>query len=358
MVMKDLPEPRETHVLYRGQYDQPLEKVELGTPRAILPFSDDLPRNRLGLAKWLFDEANPLTARVAVNRLWQHVFGAGIVRTSDNFGSQGAVPTHPELLDYLAVEYRKSGWDTKGLLRRLVLSATYRQSSFADPERREKDPENKLLARGPSRRLTAEMMRDNALATSGLLVPTIGGPPVKPYQPAGLWAEQATRNGTKYVQDHGDDLYRRSMYTIWKRTTPPPAMMNFDTSERNLCVIKRQSTATPLQALVLMNDPQFVESARLLAERMLTEGGNEDDSRIRFGFRSLTGKQPSPENLVSLRKLLDRERIRFGQDQKSARLFASAGEFKSNTQLKASEIAAFATVASTLLNFDATQVLR
>ena len=358
MVMKDLPEPRETHVLYRGQYDQPLDKVEPGTPKAILPFSESLPRNRLGLAQWLFDEANPLTARVAVNRLWQQVFGTGIVRTSDNFGSQGAVPTHPELLDYLAVEYRASGWDTKKMLRRLVLSATYRQSSFTSPEVRERDPDNKLLARGPSRRLTAEMMRDNALATSGLLVSSIGGPPVKPYQPAGLWEEQATRNGTKYVQDHGESLYRRSMYTIWKRTTPPPAMMNFDTSERNLCIIKRQSTATPLQALVLMNDPQFIEAARLLAERMLSEGGKQDESRIRFGFRSLTGMEPSTENVETLRRLLDQERKRFARDPNGARQLASAGEFRANDTLPASEVAAFATVATTLLNFDATQVVR
>ncbi|MDA1029395.1 MAG: DUF1553 domain-containing protein [Bacteroidetes bacterium] len=358
MVMKDLPEPRETHILYRGQYDQPLDKVEPGTPKAILPFSKDLPRNRLGLAQWLFDEANPLTARVAVNRLWQQVFGKGIVESSDNFGSQGTVPTYPELLDYLAVEYRSSGWDTKKMLKRLVLSATYRQSSVVSSKMRDRDPENKLLARGPSRRLTAEMMRDNALATSGLLVSTIGGRPVKPYQPAGLWEEQATRNGTTYVQDHGESLYRRSMYTIWKRTTPPPAMMNFDTSERNLCIIKRQSTATPLQALVLMNDPQFIEAARLLAERMLSEGGSADEARIRFGFRGLTGSEPSPENMKTLLRLLASERKRFRGDPGSAKRLAAAGEYRVNSGLPAAEVAAFATVATTLFNFDATQVVR
>jgi len=363
MVMNDLAEARPTHVLYRGQYDQPTDRVEPGTPEAILPFPDDLPKNRLGLAQWLFDEANPLAARVAVNRLWQQVFGTGIVETSDNFGSQGSPPTHPELLDYLALEYRSSGWDTKAMLRRLVLSSTYRQSSIVPIEVQENDPDNKLYARGPKRRLSAEMMRDNALATSGLLVPTIGGPPVKPYQPDGLWKEQATRNGTQYVQDHGESLYRRSMYTIWKRTTPPPAMMNFDTSERNLCTIRRQSTATPLQALVLMNDPQFVEAARLLAERMLLEGGSEDGSKIRYGFRTLTGREPTPEkptpeNLASLQSLLDEERAHFRAYPENARDLASVGEHPENRQLSASEVAAFTTVATTVMNFDATQVLR
>lgn len=358
MVMNEIPTRRATHVLYRGQYDQPTDSVMAGTPRAILPFPDSLPKNRLGLAQWLFDEANPLTARVAVNRLWQQVFGKGIVESSDNFGSQGTVPTHPELLDYLAVEYRNSGWDTKAMLKRFVLSATYRQSSTSSPELLERDPQNQLYARGPSRRLSAEMMRDNALATSGLLVRTQGGPPVKPYQPAGLWEEQATRNGTKYVQDTGEKLYRRSMYTVWKRTTPPPAMMNFDTSERNLCTIKRQSTATPLQALVLMNDPQFVEAARILGERMILEGGDSEDARIRFGFRTLTGREPSAENVEVLERLLAQERKRFANDASASAKLASVGEFKVHAGLNAREVAAFTTVASTIMNFDATQVLR
>jgi len=356
--MNEIPTRRATHVLYRGQYDQPTDSVMAGTPRAILPFPDSLPKNRLGLAQWLFDEANPLTARVAVNRLWQQVFGKGIVESSDNFGSQGTVPTHPELLDYLAVEYRNSGWDTKAMLKRFVLSATYRQSSTSSPELLERDPQNQLYARGPSRRLSAEMMRDNALATSGLLVRTQGGPPVKPYQPAGLWEEQATRNGTKYVQDTGEKLYRRSMYTVWKRTTPPPAMMNFDTSERNLCTIKRQSTATPLQALVLMNDPQFVEAARILGERMILEGGDSEDARIRFGFRTLTGREPSAENVEVLERLLAQERKRFANDASASAKLASVGEFKVHAGLNAREVAAFTTVASTIMNFDATQVLR
>ncbi len=358
MVMRDLPEPRETHLLFRGAYDQPRQEVTPSTPAALLAFSDELPRNRLGLAQWLFDESNPTTARVAVNRLWQQIFGNGIVATSDNFGSQGTVPSHPELLDYLALQYRQSDWDTKAMLKRFVLSATYRQSSIASPDAVEHDPENVLLARGPSRRLTAEMMRDNALAVSGLLVDDIGGTPVRPYQPPGLWKEQATRNGTEYVQDHGDALYRRSMYTIWKRTTPPPAMMNFDTSERNLCIVRRQSTSTPLQALVLMNDPQFVEAARILAERMFTEGGDEDDTRITFGFRALTGREPSPDELTLLAGLLDEERRSYSSNIAAATELLETGEFARNQQLPAGEVAALTTVASTIMNFDATIILR
>ena len=358
MIMRDLPEPRPTHLLHRGQYDDPRDPVEPGTPDAVLPFPDDLPRNRLGLAQWLFLEDNPLTARVQVNRLWQLAFGRGIVATSDNLGSQGAIPTHPALLDYLALEYRDSGWDTKAMLRRLVLSATYRQRSVTDPQLRDLDPDNLLLARGPSRRLTAEMMRDHALAASGLLVEELGGPPVRPYQPAGLWKEQATRNGTEYVQDSGDDLYRRSLYTIWKRTTPPPSMMIFDTSERNLCVVRRQSTSTPLQALVLMNDPQFIEASRILAERMLREGGTTDDERITYAFRSLTARMPTDTELQALKELLAAQRNAFEGNPAAARELLTVGEKPSDSRLPAEEVASYATVASTILNHDATIFLR
>lgn len=358
MIMRDLPQPRPTYLLHRGQYDDPRDPVEPGTPDAILPFPDDLPRNRLGLAQWLFLEDNPLTARVQVNRLWQQVFGRGIVATSDNLGSQGAIPTHPALLDYLAREYRDSGWDTKAMLRRLVLSATYRQSSVTGPELRDLDPDNLLLARGPSRRLTAEMMRDHALAASGLLVEELGGPPVRPYQPAGLWKEQATRNGTVYVQDSGDKLYRRSLYTIWKRTTPPPSMMIFDTSERNLCVVRRQSTSTPLQALVLMNDPQFIEASRILAERMLHEGGTTDDARITYAFRSLTARVPTDTELQALKELLAAQRNAFRSRPASARDLLTVGEKPADRALPAEEVASLATVASTILNHDATIFLR
>jgi len=358
MVMRELAEPRPTHLLHRGQYDEPRDPVDRDTPEAILPFPDDLPKNRLGLAQWLFLEDNPLTARVAVNRLWQQVFGQGIVATSDNLGSQGALPSHPELLDWLAVEYRDSGWDTKAMLRRLVLSATYRQSSVAPPEQVQNDPDNLLLARGPARRLTAEMMRDHALAASGLLVDDLGGPPVRPYQPAGLWKEQATRNGTEYVQDEGEDLYRRSLYTIWKRTTPPPSMMIFDASERNLCVVNRQSTSTPLQALVLMNDPQYVEASRRLAERMLHEGGITDEERIAFAFKALTGRDPMPDERDVLTNLLANQRAYFAGAPAAARSLLSTGEFIRDASLPAVEVASLTTVASTIMNHDATLYLR
>ena len=358
MVMREMSEPRPTYLLHRGQYDEPRNQVERGTPDAILPFPDHLPRNRLGLAQWLFLDENPLTARVAVNRLWQQVFGRGIVATSDNLGSQGTIPTHPELLDWLAIEYRDSGWDTKAMLRRLVLSATYRQSSVASPALIERDPDNLLLARGPSRRLSAEMMRDHALASSGLLVADLGGPPVRPYQPAGLWKEQATRNGTEYIQDKGDNLYRRSMYTIWKRTTPPPSMMIFDASERNLCVVRRQSTSTPLQALVLLNDPQFVEASRALAERMLREGGTSDSQRIAFAFRALTSREPTPDELDVLRNLLAKQRSEFARRPEAARALLSVGEHTRDTSLPVVEVASLSTVASTIMNHDATLYIR
>lgn len=358
MVMREMAEPRSTHVLYRGQYDAPRQKVERATPDAVLPFPEDLPKNRLGLAQWLFLDENPLTARVAVNRLWQHVFGRGIVATSDNMGSQGALPTHPELLDWLAIEYRESGWDTKAMLRRLVLSATYRQSSVVPPAVQERDPENLLLARGPARRLSAEMMRDHALAASGLLVEDLGGPPVHPYQPAGLWKEQATRNGTKYIQDEGNKLYRRSLYTIWKRTTPPPSMMIFDASERNVCIAQRQSTSTPLQALVLMNDPQYVEASRVLAERMVREGGSTDEERIAFAFRALVSRDPQQEELDALVGLLGSQRAHFRSARADAHRLLQTGEYARDTTLPAAEIASLTTVASTIMNHDAALYLR
>ena len=357
MIMRDLPEPRPTYLLHRGEYDAPRQEVHHGTPKAVLAYPDSLPRNRLGLAKWLFLDENPLTARVQVNRLWQQVFGRGIVATSDNFGAQGAIPTHPELLDWLALEYRDSGWDTKAMLRRLVLSATYRQSSVASEEQRERDPDNLLLARGPARRLTAEQMRDHALAASGLLVQEPGGPPVYPYQPAGLWKEQATRNGTEYTQSHGNDLYKRSLYTIWKRTTPPPSMMIFDTSERNLCIVRRQSTSTPLQALVVMNDPQYVEASRLLAERMLRTAG-DDARRIDYGFQALTARKPSEAERDALLGLLRSQRAIFRSDPSAARALLTTGEFPADGSLPAAEVAALTTVASTIMNHDATLILR
>ena len=273
MVMRDLPpdRARPTFILARGSYDAPTDRVEADTP-AMLPKFEG-PKNRLGLARWLVAPNNPLAARVVVNRYWGLLFGTGLVATPEDFGNQGRLPTHPALLDYLAVSLREGGWDLKALLRQIVLSQTYRQSSVATARALEIDPANEKLARGPSYRLASEQIRDSALAASGLLVRTIGGPSVYPYQPPGLWEELATRNATTYAQGKGDDLHRRSLYTVWKRSTPPPSAISFDASERLLCIVKRQRTSTPLQALVLLNDVQYVEAARVLAERLLREGG-------------------------------------------------------------------------------------
>ena len=249
-----------------------------------------MPKNRLGLAKWLLAPENPLFSRVMVNRMWQQYFGQGLAKNSDDFGNQGALPSHPELLDYLAVKFRdmgdpKSGgqWNTKAMHKLIVMSATYRQSSSVPENVREADPDNTFLTRGPSYRMSAEQVRDNALAASGLLTQRIGGPSVLPYQPAGIWEALATRNAVKYVQNHGDSLYRRSMYTIWKRSSPAPMMLNFDAAERHTCIVKRQKTSTPLQALVTLNDPQFVEAARVLAQRVTARqriSGGTTDQRL------------------------------------------------------------------------------
>lgn len=358
MIMRDRPVPRPTHLLFRGAYDAPREQVDHGTPASIMDFPDDLPKNRMGLAQWLIDPRNPLPARVQVNRYWQLYFGNGLVATPDDFGNQGALPTHPALLDWLATTFVDSGWDVKAFQKLIVMSATYRQVSNVTPELLEKDPDNVLLARGPSYRLPAEMIRDNALAVSGLLADSLGGPPVKPYQPAGLWKELATRNATEYVQDHGIDLYRRSMYTIWKRTTPPPSMMNFDMPERNFCSVRRQSTSTPLQALVLLNDPQYVEAARLLAERMIKEGGEALTDRLTYAFRLLTSRAPFEHELALLADLFSKEQDAFDSDRQSALDLLGAGEYPYDPSLDVTEVAALTVVASTILNFDEAVIKR
>ncbi|WP_420149982.1 DUF1553 domain-containing protein, partial [Spirosoma sp.] len=272
MVMEDMKTPRPTYVLKRGVYDAPAQQVRPDVPATILPFSPELPRNRLGLARWLLHPDNPLTARVVVNRYWQTYFGTGLQKSSNNFGNQGGLPTHPELLDWLAVTFREgiggaSPWNIKAMQKLIVMSATYRQSARVTKDRLQKDPENTWLSRGPMFRLTAEMIRDNALAASGLLSSRIGGPSVKPYQPDGLWAV----NGAVYEQDKGENLYRRSLYTFWRRTNPPPSMNTFDAPSRSYCVVQRQKTSTPLQALILLNDPQFVEAAKVVSERSFAQ---------------------------------------------------------------------------------------
>jgi hypothetical protein len=357
MVMREAKQPRETFVLGRGDYRNRGEKVTPGVPSCLPPMVGDLPRNRLGLAKWLVDPSNPLTARVIVNRYWQMYFGTGLVKTAEDFGTQGDPPSHPELLDWLATEFVRTGWNVKAMQRLIVTSATYRQSSRVTPELLEKDPENRLLARAPRLRLPAEIVRDNALAVGGLLNPAIGGPSAYPYQPKGLWEELAygdVFSAQTYEQGQGKDLYRRSMYSVWKRTAPPPALTIFDAPDREKCVARRSRTNTPLQALVLMNDPTYVEAARALAQRMLTEGGASPADRVKFAFRLATARNPKAEEL---NLLLDTAREELGDygrhPDDSARLLA-VGESKYSAKLEKSELAAWTTVASMILNLDET----
>ena len=278
-------------VLDRGEYDRPKEEVTADTPEVLPPFPADLPRNRLGLAKWLLRPEHPLTARVTVNRFWQEVFGTGLVRTAGDFGTTGELPSHPELLDWLAVDFRENRWDVKRLFRQLVTSATYRQAAVTTPEKVAADRENRLLSRGPRFRMDAEMIRDQALAASGLLVRKIGGPSVKPYQPDGVWAAVAMpeSNTKKYVPGSGDDLYRRSLYWFWKRSAPPASLDIFNAPSREICVVRRDRTNTPLQALVSLNDPQFVEAARVLADTAVAHSGN-DGVRLDFVSRRLLAR--------------------------------------------------------------------
>ncbi len=301
MVMKDGAANRKTYVLNRGVYDAPTDEVEAGTPEVILDYKKSFPKNRLGLSKWLFDEDNPLVSRVAVNRMWQQIFGVGIVATSDDFGNQGDLPSHPNLLDYLAVTFREEGWDMKKMYKRMVMSSAYQQTSKVTPELLELDPDNKLLARSSRSKLSAEMIRDNALAVSGLLVKKVGGPSVKPYQPPGLWAETTSGQGlTKYIPDVGEGQYRRSLYTFWKRTVPPPSLMTFDAPTRDFCEVKRQKTSTPLQALAMLNDPQLIEAAEYLAQRILNQDNLSDKDRVETIFRKITTRLPAEEETNKL----------------------------------------------------------
>jgi mono/diheme cytochrome c family protein len=357
MVMNEQEKPRDTFILARGDYRNRTEKVSPGVPAVLSPLPQGAPANRLTLAKWLTDPAHPLTARVAVNRYWQMYFGHGIVKTSEDFGSQGEPPVHPELLDFLATEFIRSGWNIKAMQKLIVTSATYRQSSRVTPEPIEKDPENRLLARGPRFRLPAETVRDNALAVSGLLNQKIGGPSVSPYHPKGLWEEMAFGDGfsaQEYVQSHGADLYRRSLYTFWKRTVPPPTLVTFDAPDREKCVARRPLTNTPLQALILLNDPTYVEAARALAERALREGGKDTGSRITFAFRMATARKPSAEELRVLNELLKQQLRHYRSDQKAADQFLKVGESPVAAKFVRSELAAWTMVMSAILNLDET----
>jgi hypothetical protein len=352
MVMKERETRRETHLLVRGAYDAAGEKVEPGVPAVLPAMRDGLPNNRLGFARWLIDPANPLTARVTVNRFWQMMFGTGLVKTVEDFGSQGEWPTHPELLDWLATEFVQSGWDVKAILKTMVMSATYRQSAKASPALIERDPENRLLARGPRFRLPAEVVRDQALAVSGLLVEKQGGPSVKPYQPAGLWSDLG--GNSDYPQDHGEKLYRRSLYTFWKRAVPPPTMMTFDSAGREACTVRATRTNTPLQALNLMNDVTFIEASRLMAERMMKEGGATAGERIAFGFRLATARTPARREAEILGASFQYQLDRYQTDNEAALKLLSEGEHPRDESLDAAELAAYTSVASLILNLDET----
>ncbi|MGA1058569.1 MAG: DUF1553 domain-containing protein, partial [Phycisphaerales bacterium] len=352
LVAAELMTPRPAHILNRGEYDQPRDRVERHVPAVLPPMRDAHSRDRLGLAQWLFEPGHPLTARVTVNRIWQRYFGEGLVETVEDFGSQGALPSHPELLDFLATWFEESGWDLKALHRLIATSATYRQRSAASDEAWASDPANRRLARGPRMRLDAEVIRDLALFTSGLLVEKLGGPPVKPYQPEGIWEAvgYVGSNTQKFSRDMGDALWRRSLYTFWKRTAPPPSMASFDAPNRESCVVERERTNTPLAALVLLNDEQFVESARHLGLRMLEAGG--DDAAIDRGFRIVLSRLPDPRERAAMQDLLRRARTRFFTDAESATALLSVGESPASESFDPVEQASFAVLGSVLLNLD------
>lgn len=357
MVMKEMNEPRPSFVLNRGVYDQPTTEVFPNTPASILAYSEEYPRNRLGLSKWLFNDENPLTARVAVNRLWQRMFGNGIVSTSYDFGNQGALPTHPELLDFLAIKFRDEGWDLRKMLKYIALSETYQQSTDVTAELLEKDPENKLLARAPRLRLSAEIIRDQALAVSGLLNREIGGPSVKPYQPAGIWEETTGGGGgstASYVQSTGEDLYRKSLYTFWKRTVPPPSMMTFDASARDICTVKRQETNTPLQALVLLNDPQIIEASRALALNALSNNKQSVSEQIKYIFQRATSRLPNEIELASLNKYYDDMLAQVQEQEVKPEDYLMIGAFEIPESISKEKLAALALTSHTILNLDET----
>ena len=350
MVMKEMEKRRPTYVLKRGSYSMPSDPVEPGVPERIFPFAEELPKNRLGFARWLIDPRHPLTARVAVNRIWKLHFGRGLVASVEDFGAQGQLPTHPELLDWMAERFIRSGWNRKALQRLIVLSATYRQSSQASAEAISADPENRWLARGPKHRLSAEQVRDQALAVSGLLVNRVGGPSVKPYQPAGVWEDSGT--GKSYTQDKGEKLYRRSLYTFWRRTAPPPSMMSFDAGSREVCTAKREITATPLQSLVLLNDVQFIEASRVLAEQLTRAHPTDLDARFEDVFRRMTSRRAEPREREILRKLYDQQLIYYRGRPEAADQLLSVGDRPRDMALAPMELAATTLLVSALMNHD------
>jgi hypothetical protein len=374
MVMDIAEKPRETFILKRGDYAQPTEKVSASTPAVLPPLPAGVPANRLGLAQWITMREHPLTARVEVNRLWQIFFGTGLVGTPADFGAQGEYPSHPELLDWLAVDFMESGWDVKRMVKKIVMSATYRQSSHVVASLRDansslgetrprddllaRDPQNRLLARGPRFRLPAEFIRDQALAVSGLLVDRLGGPSVNPYTPGNLWREvshygSSPATAQTFEQDQGEKLYRRSLYTYWKRTVPPPNMVAFDAPNREVCTVARASTTTPLQALVLLNDVQFVEAARAFAERAIKHAG-DDAERLGWAFQECVSREPTDAESKVLHRALERERARYAADENAARAFLANGESLRDETIPAAEHTAWAQVMALLLNLSET----
>jgi hypothetical protein len=354
MVMKDSVWRRPTYILTRGVYDAHGEQVSIGLPPEILPFdSIKYGDNRLGLANWLFDKKNPLTARVFVNRMWQEFFGRGLVKTSGDFGMQGEMPSHPELLDWLAVDFRDHGWDVKRLIKQMVMSATYRQSAAISNEKLATDPDNILLARSSRKRLTAEGVRDLALASSGLLIKDIGGPSMKVYQPKGIWESSTSGRGVlaRYVQDHGDDLYRRGLYSFIKRTVPPPGMLVFDASNRDQCEVNRMRTNTPLQALVLLNDPVILESARVFAERLMIDKSSVDE-KVRKAFQTIICREPKKEEFEQLMEYYNQEKINFDKTPEKATQFVEVGEYHHEQIKDVVSLAALMQLVQTIYNLD------
>lgn len=350
MVMQDMKTPRDTFVLERGVYDQHGPQVQPGTPGFLPSLPDSAEPSRLTLARWLVTPDHPLTSRVTVNRLWQMIFGTGIVKTSEDFGTQGQLPSHPKLLDWLATEFVRAGWDVRQIVKLILMSATYQQSSKISPESFGRDPGNRLLSRGPRFRLAAELIRDNALAVSGLLVQRVGGPSVKPYQPPGLWMETSNRG---YDQDHGPNLYRRSLYSYWKRSVPLPNMFAIDAPTREICTVRRQRTNTPLMALVMMNDPTFVEAARVMAENAMISAVDPGD-RISFMFNRATARQPNPLEIEVLLNVYRRQHGVYDRNSDAAVNLLTVGESKRNQNLDAGEHAAMTTIGSIILNMDET----
>jgi hypothetical protein len=342
------------YILFRGEYDKRRDQVQPDTPDILPPMPSDLPKNRLGFAQWLLRPDHPLTTRVTVNRFWQELFGTGLVRTSGDFGASGELPSHPELLDWLAINFRESGWDIKKFYKQLVISGTYRQAAAATPEKLEKDPQNRLLSRGPRFRMDAEMVRDYALAASGLLASKLGGPSVKPYQPEGVWEAVAMigSNTRDYKRDGGEGLYRRSLYTFWKRSAPPASLDIFNAPNRETCTVRRERTNTPLQALVTLNDPQYIEAARHLAQLALKEGGQVPESRISFIAGRLLARPLRPEEAKIVLSSLESLQAFYKDHGKEAAELVAVGESKADPSLDVPTLAAWTMLSNELMNLD------